>query len=76
MIMRDERCAETIHRLLDDLHGLLLSRKAGDSDDFGAGSVEAKVWFEGVGVASEGKRTGHNQSMSGGRCGRGKYPGH
>lgn len=47
VIMRDERCAETIHRLLDDLHGLLLSRKAGDRDDFGVGEFEAKVWFEG-----------------------------
>lgn len=30
VIMRDERCAQTIQRLLDDLHGLLLSRKVGD----------------------------------------------
>lgn len=43
MIMRDERCAETIQRLLDDLHGLLLSRKAGDRGGVLAENVEEKV---------------------------------
>lgn len=43
MIMRDERCAETIQRLLDDLQGLLLSRRAGDRDANGVENVEEKV---------------------------------
>lgn len=44
VIMRDERCAETIQRLLDDLHGLLQSRTAGDRDGNLAENVEEKVW--------------------------------
>lgn len=43
MIMRDERCAETIQRLLDYLHGLLQSRKAGDRDGNLAENAEEKV---------------------------------
>lgn len=49
VIMRDERCAETIQRLLDDLNDLLLSRKAGDN-------LEEKVrrgpWKSGLGGTS------------------------
>lgn len=43
MIMRDERCAETMQRLLDDLTGLLLSRKAGDRGGNLVENVEEKV---------------------------------
>lgn len=46
MIMRDERCAETIERLLDDLDGLLQSRKAGDRDSNLAENAEEKVGWE------------------------------
>ena len=41
--MRDERCAETIQRLLDDLDDLLLSRKAGDRGGNLAENLEEKV---------------------------------
>lgn len=43
VIMRDERCAQTIQRLLDDLHGLLLSRKVGDEYVEGGHNVGEKV---------------------------------
>ena len=43
VIMRDERCAETIQRLLDDLDDLLLSRKAGDRGGNLAENLEEKV---------------------------------
>lgn len=46
MIMRDERCAETIHRLLNDLDGLLVSRHVGDTGSFLAGNLDEKVWRE------------------------------
>lgn len=56
MIMRDERCAETIQRLLDDLNDLLLSRKAGDRGGNLAENLEEKVrrgpWKSGFGGTS------------------------
>ncbi|CAM9880890.1 unnamed protein product, partial [Pylaiella littoralis] len=42
VVMRDERCAETIQRLLDDLRGVLLSRRAGDRDANGLENVQEK----------------------------------
>ncbi|CAM9618005.1 unnamed protein product [Scytosiphon promiscuus] len=51
--MRDERCAQTIERLLDDLDGLLLSRKVGD-EDVGCGRDDGDkgpAW--GVGSSSD-----------------------
>eukprot|EP00903_Cladosiphon_okamuranus_P015016 g13894.t1 len=66
VIMRDERCAETIQRLLDDLHGLLQSRKAGDRDGNLAGNVEEKnpgpVW--GGGSRAAGRRGGRREGES------------
>lgn len=44
MIMRDERCAETIDRLLNDLDGLLVSRHVGGTGSFLAGNMDEKVW--------------------------------
>ncbi|CBJ30237.1 conserved unknown protein [Ectocarpus siliculosus] len=43
VIMRDERCAETIHRLLNDLDGLLVSRQVGDTGSFLAGNLDEKA---------------------------------
>lgn len=36
MIMRDERCGDTIERLLDGLEALLQSRRVGRDDDHDA----------------------------------------
>ncbi|CAN0358966.1 unnamed protein product, partial [Ectocarpus sp. 12 AP-2014] len=41
--MRDERCAETIHRLLNDLNGLVVSRHVGDTGSFLAGKLDEKA---------------------------------
>ncbi|CAM9708199.1 unnamed protein product, partial [Ectocarpus sp. 4 AP-2014] len=43
VIMRDERCTETIHRLLNDLDGLLVSRHVGDTGSFLAGKLDEKA---------------------------------
>ncbi|CAM9400850.1 unnamed protein product [Ectocarpus fasciculatus] len=50
VIMRDERCAETIHRLLNDLDGLLVSRHIGDTGSCLAGSLDEKApgWGGGI----------------------------
>ncbi|CAM9994115.1 unnamed protein product, partial [Ectocarpus sp. 12 AP-2014] len=43
VIMRDERCAETIHRLLNDLDRLLVSRRVGDTGSFLAEKLYEKA---------------------------------